>query len=137
MDKQHYRARRYGVVWTEFGRIRRIPHVRSEHNRIVAEGDRMAGNMPVQGMGADMLKAAQAEIQDWIEQEIRPLGVTCMPLNEVHDELIFEIEQGWGDILLAKCLDVMTNVLVDKDSGLDCSRVPIKADGKVMTRWQK
>lgn len=137
MSLQHYRARRYGCVWTEMGRIRRIPQVRSEHRRVVAEGDRMAGNMGIQGDGADMLKLAQTEVQDYIEREIRPLGVLCMPLNEVHDELIFEIEQGWGEILLAKCVDVMTNVLVDKDTGVDCSRVPIKAEGKVMARWSK
>lgn len=137
MREQHYRARRYGCVWTEFGRIRRIPEVRSEHGRVVAEGERQAGNMPVQGDGADMLKVAQAEIQDWIEQEIRPLGVWCWPVNEVHDELIFETDPGWGDIVLAKSVDVMTNVLVDKDTGVDCSRVPIKAEGKVLSRWEK
>jgi DNA polymerase-1 len=137
MKQQHYRARRYGMVWTEFGRIRRIPEVRSEHRRVVAEGDRQAGNMGIQGDGADMLKLAQAEIQDWIEQEIRPLGVWCWPLNEVHDELIFEHDPGWGEIILAKCVDVMNNVLVDKDTGQDMSLVPVKAEGKVMLRWEK
>lgn len=137
MEQQFYHARRYGVTWTSFGRIRRVPEVRSVHRRVVAAGLRQAGNEKIQGTGADMLRLAQAEIQDWIEQEVRPDGIWCWPLNEVHDELIFETEPDFGEILLAKCEEVMENVLVDKDTGEDLCRVPIKAEGKVMTRWEK
>lgn len=137
MDQLDYRARRYGVVWTLFGGIRRIPEVRSIHSRVVAAGLRQAGNMPIQGTGADMLKLAQTEIQDWIEQEMRPAGIWVWPLNEVHDELIFEVEQGYGSLLLAKAEDVMRNVLVDKQTGENLCRVPVEADGKVMLRWEK
>jgi DNA polymerase I len=137
MRHEHYCARRYGVVWTSMGRIRRVPEVRSVHKRVVAAGERQAGNHKIQGTGADMLKLAQAEIQDFIEQELRPEGIWCRPLNEVHDELIYEVEQGYGEILLAKCEDVMSNVLVDKESGESLCRVPIVAEGKVMARWEK
>lgn len=136
MEQQYYRARRYGHVWTAFGRVRAVPEVRSVHRRIVAAGLRQAGNMPIQGTGADMLKLAQAEVQDFV-RDMRAEGIWCWPLNEVHDELIYEVEQGYGEILLAKAEDVMSNVLVDKDTGEDLCRVPIVAEGKVMQRWEK
>lgn len=137
MDHEHYCARRYGVVWTGMGRVRRTPEMRSVHKRIIAAGERQAGNHKIQGTGADMLKLAQAEIQEFIEKEIRPEGIWCWPLNEVHDELIYEIEQGYGELLLAKCEDVMGNVLRDKSTGENLCLVPIVADGKVMSRWEK
>jgi DNA polymerase I-like protein with 3'-5' exonuclease and polymerase domains len=137
MDHEHYCARRYGVVWTGMGRVRRIPEMRSVHSRVIAAGERQSGNHKIQGTGADMLKLAQAEIQEWIEKEVRPEGIWCWPLNEVHDELIYEIEQGYGEILLAKCEDVMSRVLEDKQTGLNLCRVPIVAEGKCMQRWEK
>lgn len=137
MEHEHYCARRYGVVWTGMGRVRRVPEVRSVHNRVIAAGERQAGNHKIQGTGADMLKLAQAEIQEYIETVIRPEGIWCWPLIEVHDELIYEIEQGYGEILLAKCEDVMSRVLEDKRAGVNLCRVPVVADGKVMQRWEK
>jgi DNA polymerase-1 len=137
MESQYYRARRYGVVWSAFGRIRRVPEVRSVHKRVVAAGLRQAGNMRIQGTGADMLKLAQAEIQDWVDKELMGMGIWCWPLNEVHDELIYEIEEGYGELLLAKAEDVMSGVLTDKQTGERLCRVPIVAEGKVMSRWEK
>ena len=137
MKKEFYHARRYGVVWTGFGRTRKVPEVKSVHKRVIAAGERQSGNHKIQGTGADMLKLAQVEIQDFIEKEIRPEGIWCWPLNEVHDELIYEIEEGYGWILLAKCEEVMKNVLVDKETGENLCRVPIKASGAIMQRWAK
>jgi DNA polymerase-1 len=137
MEREFYRARRYGLVWSAFGRIRHVPEVRSVHKRIIAAGLRQAGNMKVQGSGSDLLKLPQAEIQDFIEQEIRPEGIPCWPLIEVHDELIYEIEKGYGYLLLAKSQEIMENVLRDKETGESYSRVPIKAEGRTMERWLK
>ena len=120
-----------------FGRVRKIPEVMSVHNRIIAAGDRQAGNMPIQGTGADMLKLAQTEMQDWIEQVVRPQGVWCWMLNTVHDELIVEVEQGYGEIVKNKLEDVMENVVRDRQSGEWLFRVPVKAEAKVMDRWVK
>lgn len=136
-DKIDYRARRYGCVWTLFGGIRRIPEVNSVHNRVVAAGLRQGGNMPIQGTGADLLKIAQAEIQDWVVGEVRSAGIWCWPLNEVHDELIFEAELGFGDVVREKAMEVMSNVTVDRQTGENLFRVPLEADGKVGLRWEK
>lgn len=136
LDNQHYRAARYNMVWTLFGRIRRVPEVRSVHSRVVAAGLRQAGNMPIQGTGADMMKLALAEIQEECER-IRLAGVWVWPLMTVHDEILIEVEQGYGSIVQMMMEDVMSRVMVDKESGVDGFRVKVKADGKVMSRWEK
>jgi DNA polymerase-1 len=137
MHQEFERAARYGHVWSLFGRVRPTPEIKSVHRSTVSAGQRQAGNMKIQGSGADMLKLAQAEIQDWIEQVLRPNNVWCWPVNEVHDELIFEVEEGLGKFVLKKCIDVMSKVMFDKDTGEDLFRVPVKAEGKVMQRWVK
>lgn len=137
MEEEFYRARRYGYVWSLFGRVRAVPEVLSVHKNIESAGLRQAGNMKIQGSGADMLKLAQGELQDWVEGTIRPLDIWTWPVNEVHDELIFEVEEGFGKNILRKSVDVMSNVMCDKQTGEDLFRVPIKAEGKVGLRWEK
>lgn len=137
MEQEFYRARRYGLVWSLFGRCRLVPEVRSVHRNIESAGLRQAGNMKIQGTGADMLKLAQAELQDWIEQKLRTLGIWCWPVNEVHDELIYEVEEGFGRVVLRKAIEIMSRVLVDKQTGESLFRVPVKAEGGIMLRWEK
>lgn len=137
MQQEFERAGRYRHVWSLLGRVRPVPEVRSVHKQIVAAGQRQAGNMKIQGTGADMLKLAQAEIHQWIKEVVRPEGVWVRGVNEVHDELIFEVEQGFGRFVLRKCVDVMSSVMFDKDTGEDLFRVPVKAEGAIMSRWMK
>jgi DNA polymerase-1 len=137
LEAQHYRAYRYGVVWTKFGRVRRVPETRSVHKRVVEAGLRQAGNMPIQGTGADMMKLALAEIQERIEEDFRSCGIWCWPLMTVHDEILVEVEEGYGELVQCMMEEVMMNVLRDKDTGEDLCKVPIKADGKIMRCWEK
>lgn len=136
IENQYYRARRYRVVWTLLGRVRRVPEVRSVHKRVVAAGLRQAGNMPIQGTQADLNKIAIAEIYAAI-QEIRTQGVRCWPVVSVHDEFGAEIEQGYGELLKDMMEDIMSRVMVDRETGEHMLRVPIVASGKVSQRWSK
>lgn len=137
MDAQFYRAARYGIAWTLLGRIRRIPEVRSVHPRIVQGGQRQAGNSPIQGTQADLNKIAIAEVHDVVVKRARREGIACKMLITVHDEIVGECEQGYGELIVNMCEDVMSRVMVDRDTGVDMCAVPIKADGHVMSRWQK
>lgn len=140
MGTQDYCARRYGVSWSLFGRCRKIPEVKSVHKNVVAAGLRQCGNMKIQGTGSDMLKLAQAELQDWIEAVLRPNDVWCQPVNEVHDELIYEVEEGIGKYVLRHAVEIMSRVMVEKSgkhAGRDLFRVPIKAEGHISQRWEK
>lgn len=135
IDQQHYRAYRYGVVWDLFGGIRRVPEVRSVHKRVVAAGLRQAGNMPIQASCAEWMKLAIAEVQDKVVEPFRRDGVKCWPLITVHDELLLEVQQGYGGLAREMMEGIMREVMTDKDTGEERCRVPIEADGKVFQRW--
>ncbi len=129
-DLQHYRAQRYGIVWTEFGRVRRVPEVFSCHQRIIQAGLRQAGNMPIQGMAADVFKLAMARVETQLVQW-RRAGVYVEALLPVHDELLIECDAEWAE-------DIKDVVIYQFQQAIDghC-RCPILADGKIMERWKK
>lgn len=83
--EQHRRARRYGFVWTLYGRVRFIPEVKSKLRKIREEGFRYASNMPIQGTAGDILKLAMQPDTLALCDEL-----DVMPLLQVHDELLFE-----------------------------------------------
>lgn len=83
----HRRSDRYGFCWELGGRIRWIPQLKSVHKRIVNEGLRQAGNMPMQGGAAFIVKLWMAIIWDrfpyWAKHGIKIL-------LQIHDELLAE-----------------------------------------------
>jgi len=138
LDRQYYRARRYGIVWSLCGRVRRVPEVRSVHSYVQDAGLRQAGNMPIQSCGADWMRLVMGELY-WSEQlrELREQNVHVWPLLTVHDELIFEVDEDYGSVVGSIMQDVMRNVFTDKDTGEKYLSVPVEADAKVMMKWEK
>lgn len=134
-ELQHYRARRYGIVWTSFGRVRRVPEVYSTHNRIRQAGLRQAGNMPIQGMSADVIKIGMARVERRFEI-LRQEGIYVEALLSIHDELLIECDPDWADYIKETVTWEMEQALVNTDGVLEC-RCPILAEGKVMNRWEK
>lgn len=137
MDTQYYRARRYGVVWDMFGRVRRVPEVRSVHKRVVGAGLRQAGNHPIQAPDSGMMRLAMAEVQERVIMSLRREGIWCWPLMIIHDELLVEVEESWGEFVKDQIVSVFEDVLTDKSTGERLCRVPITATGWVSTRWEK
>jgi DNA polymerase I len=136
MELQFYRARRYGVVWDLFGRIRRVPEVQSVLKWVNGSGLRQAGNMPIQSSGAGLMKLAMGET-DIELQSILDSGIWCWPLLSIHDEMITEAEEDYADSICEIIGGVMDNVMIDKQTGVNQSRVPILSDGHPMERWKK
>jgi DNA polymerase-1 len=136
MQDMHYRARRYGLVWDRFGRIKRIPEVWSCHERIRQAGLRQAGNMPIQAVSAGLMKLAMYLAQLALA-ELRSAGIWAWPLLTIHDELIIEVVREYADYVqevVALCMD---SVLRDVDTGVEQSLVRIKSDGRIGERWEK
>ncbi len=137
MDHQQHCVERYGCVWSKFGRVRLIPEGRSVHKKLQAAGMRAAGNMKVQGTAADMMKLALAAVDERAAQ-LRDCGYWAWPLLTIHDELIFEAAEGdAADAMEVVLEDEMDNVMVDKQTGRNLCRVPIKSDGGQMLQWKK
>jgi len=136
LELQYYRAKRYGMVWDLFGRVRLVPEVRSFHSWIRSAGLRQAGNMPIQALSAGQLKLTMGKLQVGLEG-LREAGVDCHPMIAVHDQLLIETPEedtGLVDELMEACFE---NVMRDEETGEEMFRVPVKSDGAVMENWVK
>lgn len=133
MERQHYRARRYGVVWDIFGRVRRVPEVRSVHYKVQSAGLRQAGNMPIQASAAGLMKISMGEL----EEELQIVYDKVVPLMTIHDELLFEVDEDWAEAVNVLVGEVMDRAMTDRRTGKNLCRVPIESDGKVTERWMK
>jgi DNA polymerase I len=86
IDSTIERAREEGHVATLFGRIRRVPELRSRQFQTRSLGERLAVNMVIQGTAADIIKVAMVRARD----ELRSAGLSTRLVLQIHDELLFE-----------------------------------------------
>jgi DNA polymerase-1 len=86
IDETIERAREEGHVATLFGRIRRVPELRSRQRQTRLLGERLAVNMVIQGTAADIIKMAMVRCRD----ELRTAGLSTRLVLQIHDELLFE-----------------------------------------------
>ncbi len=135
-DLQYYRARRYGMSWDLFGRIRRIPEVRSVHKWIKLEGLRQAQNLPVTSTAAGQFKLCMAQIEEGL-LDLLERGHWCWPLVPIHDALLVECAEGSEEAVSLTMENAMDSCMTDKETGEHRFRVPIKSDGEVMNQWIK
>lgn len=83
-------ARREGEVRTMYGRRRKLPELESKDPRQKAFGERIAVNTPIQGTAADLIKLAMIRLDRRIAADRLPARM----LLQVHDELVFEVEDS-------------------------------------------
>jgi DNA polymerase I len=86
IDDTIERAREEGHVATLFGRIRRVPELRSRQFQTRSLGERLAVNMVIQGTAADIMKVAMVRCRD----QLRTAELTTRLVLQIHDELLFE-----------------------------------------------
>lgn len=116
---------RYGYVWDFFGRVRYCPGGYSAHRRIRSAAEREAGNMPIQSGAAGIMKLGMAAV-DRADDGVREI---VTPLLTIHDEVMEEADEEYGEAVLARNIGLMSGVVE-----LDC---PVEVDGKVMEEWVK
>ena len=86
IDRTISTATTEGYVSTLFGRIRRVPELRSRQYQTRSLGERLAVNMVIQGTAADIIKVAMVRCRD----ELRAAGLETRLVLQIHDELLFE-----------------------------------------------
>jgi DNA polymerase I len=86
IDHTIEKAREEGHVTTLFGRIRRVPELRSRQFQTRSLGERLAVNMVIQGTAADIMKLAMVRARD----ELRAAALSTRVVLQIHDELLFE-----------------------------------------------
>ena len=125
MDIQHRRAQRYAMVWDAFGRPRMVPEGRSVHTRVRNEGLRKAGNHYEQSSAQGTIKLAMAEIHPICEELCQ--DYRCFPLVQVHDQLIFDVDNE-----IAQEFGLILQDVMQKSSPLD---VPVLSSLDTAERW--
>jgi len=90
MDQTRKQAAADGYVQTLFGRRLYLPEINARNGMRRQAAERTAINAPMQGTAADIIKRAMIAVHDWIETDKPPVKM----IMQVHDELVFEIEQS-------------------------------------------
>lgn len=106
MEAMRRQVRETGYVETELGRRRYLPEIESGNRVLVAAAERMAINMPVQGLAADIVKLAMLASRPLLEQYRDQVHL----LLQIHDELIFEVAEDRAEAFARDLKPVMENV---------------------------
>ena len=102
-------AWKHGYTSTLLGRRREVPLLKSPLPFLRAQGERIAINAPIQGTSADILKLAMLDTFSYIKENNLKGKVDL--LLQIHDELIFEIDEDIKDTIAATLADILENVL--------------------------
>ena len=103
MDNIREQAHEAGYVETVFGRRLYLPEINSRNGQRRAAAERTAINAPMQGTAADIIKRAMLEVDGWIRKK-KPAVTMIM---QVHDELVFEVDEGGVDDVVPEILSMM------------------------------
>lgn len=82
-------ARETGYARTILGRRRPIAGLSSDNGNVRGLAERTAVNTPIQGSAADLIKVAMLAIDDRLARE----GIRGEMIMQVHDELVFEVDE--------------------------------------------
>ena len=112
-------------VETLHGRKIHVPNIESSNYLMRQASERAAINGPLQGSAADIIKIAMIKIAEWIEgndQEIKMI-------LQVHDELIFEVPDFYGEENIEPIIKLM-----EQSTEIN---VPLKAEYGFGSNWRE
>ncbi len=79
-----------GLVRNLNGRLRRVPAIRFGGSRESSAAERVVLNMPIQSLGADIIKLSMIQIDEAISKN-KSWSESIVLLLSIHDELLFEV----------------------------------------------
>ncbi|MGF6906250.1 DNA polymerase I [Fusobacterium sp. PH5-44] len=118
-------AEQHGYVETYFKRRRIIEGINSQNKNIKNQAQRMAVNAVIQGTAAEIIKKAMIEIHEKIKGK-KDISL----LLQVHDELIFEVDQEKADIYKEEIENIMRTCVKFENVKLD-------VNGHIGENWAK
>ncbi|MBT8090792.1 MAG: DNA polymerase I [Gammaproteobacteria bacterium] len=125
MDNIRATASEQGYVETVFGRRLYLPEINARNAQRRQYAERSAINAPMQGTAADIIKKAMITVHDWLTSS-EPGARMIM---QVHDELVFEVEEGKVDNVREGVVELM--------NGAAKLSVPLKVDVGVGSNWDE
>ena len=121
MEELKELAGKQEYVETMHGRKVFLPNISHSNFQVRSAAERTAINAPIQGTAADIIKIAMINIKEWL---IRENIHNVFMIMQVHDELVFEIEDSdihrYGDKisdLMASAEKLSVPLLVNTFSG--------------------
>ncbi|MBF2717464.1 DNA polymerase I [Agrobacterium vitis] len=124
-------VREHGYVETIFGRRAHYPEIKSSNPSMRAFNERAAINAPIQGSAADVIRRAMVQVEPALAKA--GLGEKTRMLLQVHDELIFEVE----DEAIEAALPVIVSTMENAAMPAIAMRVPLKVDARAANNWDE
>ena len=125
MQNIRQRAREQGFVETLFGRRLNLPEINSKNGALRQYAERIAINAPVQGTAADLIKLAMLAIDRWLIENDSSSKI----ILQVHDELVFEVEE--------KRIDEMVEIATELMCGVTKLKIPLVVDVGIGHNWKE
>lgn len=119
-------ARKSGIVRNLNGRLRRVPAMRFGGSRESSAAERVVLNMPIQSLGADIIKLAMIKVTDEIYNN-KSWGKSVSLLLSIHDELLFEVRNDMIKEVEPLIQKIMESVYIQS--------VPLKVNVKKGENW--
>jgi DNA polymerase-1 len=130
MARTREQARERGFVETVFGRRLTLDYIHSRNATQRAGAERAAINAPMQGTAADIIKRAMIDIDGWLAGQADVSGgKQALMILQVHDELVFEVDEAFLPTLLEQ---VPARMAAAADL-----RVPLVVDTGVGENWDQ
>jgi len=126
METTRVNAEKQGYVETLFGRRLYLPDITARNVPRRKAAERAAINAPMQGTAADIIKMAMINVYQWLTTN-NIAGVKLV--MQVHDELVFEINQD----LVEQYLPILTDLMQSAAS----LNVPLIADSGIGDNWDQ
>ena len=101
-------ARTHGYVQSLMGRRLYLPEINAKQQPRRRAAERAAINAPLQSTSADIIKQAMIDIDAWLEATQLPVRL----LLQVHDELVFEVQDAIADEASQQIQSLMENACV-------------------------
>ncbi|MCA9507604.1 MAG: DNA polymerase I [Myxococcales bacterium] len=116
-------AHKEKMVRTLFGRKRSLEELASSNKMLIARGERLAINTPIQGTAADIIKKAMIDTDKFLQTY-----PDVHLIMQVHDELVIEAPKKDAPIIAEKVAQIMRH-----GHGLD---VDLKVDFAIGDNWE-
>ena len=115
-------ARKNSYVETLLGRRRNIGEINSPNIQVANSAERMAINMPIQGLAADIMKLAMIGVYNKFSDDS-----DVYIILQIHDEIILEVKTEKAESVANRVKEILENVYA--------LRVPLVAHVKIGDNW--
>lgn len=123
MNESIEKVREKGYAETIFGRRRYLNDINANNSIVKGAAERNAINAPIQGTAADIIKIAMINI----DAEFKKENIKSKMILQVHDELVFDVENAELEIVKA----IVTNKM-EQAAKLN---VPLTVDVGIGKNW--